>query len=98
MITRLVKMTFKEEYVEDFKTIFLSNCDLIRGSEGCNHLQFWQDIKNPSIFFTYSIWEKEEDLNNYRHSDLFKKVWSKTKVLFREKPEAWSVNKLKELN
>ena len=34
-----------------------------------------------------------KDLENYRNSALFKNVWAKTKVLFNDKPQAWSVNK-----
>jgi heme-degrading monooxygenase HmoA len=58
---------------------------------GCNHLELLNDIKTSNIFFTYSYWDSENDLNNYRDSELFKEVWSKTKVLFNDKPEAWSV-------
>ncbi len=46
------------------------------------------------IFFTYSYWETEDDLENYRQSALFDEVWTFTKKLFNDKPEAWSVNKL----
>ena len=44
-------------------------------------------------------WVKlEEDLENYRHSTLFKAVWAETKLKFNGKPEAWSVNKLVSLS
>jgi heme-degrading monooxygenase HmoA len=46
------------------------------------------------VFFTYSYWETEQDLENYRNSELFDTVWSFTKKLFNDKPEAWSVDKL----
>jgi heme-degrading monooxygenase HmoA len=49
------------------------------------------EINHSNIFFTYSIWDSEEHLNNYRKSELFANVWEKTKVLFDAKPEAWSV-------
>jgi heme-degrading monooxygenase HmoA len=54
----------------------------------------YQDKNNPSIFFTYSFWETEQDLENYRQSALFDDVWTFTKKLFNDKPEAWSVNKV----
>ena len=66
---------------------------LIRASKGCSLLELYQDKTNPEIFFTYSYWEKEEDLENYRNSALFKDVWAKTKVFFNDKPLAWSVDK-----
>jgi heme-degrading monooxygenase HmoA len=54
----------------------------------------YQDKSNKSIFFTYSYWETEADLDNYKNSALFDEVWTFTKKLFNAKPEAWSVNKL----
>ena len=40
-----------------------------------------------------TLLELYQDLENYRNSALFKNVWAKTKVLFNDKPQAWSVNK-----
>ena len=91
MIKRIVKMTFHEDKVDDFLNIFLSKKKLIRDSPGCLHLELLRDIKDTNIFFTYSFWEQESDLHAYRYSDLFKKTWADTKVLFADKPAAWSV-------
>ena len=66
----------------------------IKDREGCEFLELYRDKNNPNIFFTYSYWKSEGSLENYRHSDSFKGVWSKTKALFNAKPEAWSVDKL----
>ncbi len=94
MIKRIVKMSFKPENIETFKTIFETNWQRIKGFEGCSHVELLQDKNNPEIFFTYSLWQSEEHLNNYRNSELFNTVWSSTKALFNAKPEAWSVNQL----
>jgi len=94
MIKRLVKMTFKPEHVQDFITIFNSNKDLISSFEGCSHVELLQDIDNENTFFTYSLWDDPKYLEVYRHSELFKTVWTSTKVLFDAKPEAWSVNRI----
>ena len=61
--------------------------------EGCTHLELLNDTNTSNIFFTYSHWQTENDLNKYRKSELFKNVWGKTKVLFAAKPEVWSVKK-----
>ena len=98
MIKRIVKMEFRPEEVEHFKALFNKNKEKIRNFQGCNHLELWQDVQNKSVFMTYSYWNSEKDLNNYRHSDLFKEVWSNTKILFAAKPIAWSVTVLHELN
>lgn len=97
MITRIVKMTFREEEVEAFKVLFEERKLLIRNFEGCTHLQLWQDQHNPSIFFTYSLWDSEEHLNKYRSSHFFDDTWSLTKQKFAARPEAWTVATLHQL-
>ncbi len=94
MIKRIVKMSFELEKVEKFKSIYELNWHKIKGFEGCLHVELLQDHSSPSIFFTYSNWESENHLNNYRESILFKTVWASTKVLFNQKTEAWTLNVL----
>jgi heme-degrading monooxygenase HmoA len=91
MIIRIVKMTFQTEKVSEFQQLFFESKELIRNMPGCSHLELLNDINTPEIFFTYSYWNSENDLNNYRNSEVFANVWSRTKVLFSAKPEAWSV-------
>lgn len=91
MIKRIVKMSFEPGRIADFKALFEANKHLIGGFAGCTHLELWQDVNNPSLFFTYSFWNSEGDLENYRNSELFKRVWSHTKPLFNDKPQAWTV-------
>ncbi len=93
MFVRLVKMTFHPENVTAFLENFTEVKEQIRAFPGNNHVELWQDKKSESIYFTYSIWDSEEDLENYRNSDLFKAVWSFTKPLFSSKAEAWSVDR-----
>lgn len=94
MFVRIVKMGFKEEKIPEFLANFEENKEKIRGFQGCKFLELYRDKHNTNRFFTYSYWENEEALEKYRNSELFKAVWAKTKVLFNEKPEAWSVDKL----
>jgi len=94
MLSRIVKMSFHPEQVKIFLANFEDNKEFIRNSPGCQLLELYQDQQNSSIFFTYSYWDSEIDLNNYRNSELFKDVWSKTKILFNSKPEAWSLDKI----
>ena len=90
-------MSFEPSKIEEFLANFELNKAKIRGFKGCEFLELYRDQNNTNIFFTYSYWNSETDLNNYRHSDLFKSVWSITKPLFNGKPEAWSVDKLESL-
>lgn len=87
-------MTFRPEAVEDFKAVFDSSKERIAAMPGCSHVELLQDVDNPCIFFTYSLWDGPEYLEAYRHSELFKGVWAKTKILFDAKPEAWSTETL----
>lgn len=91
MIIRIVKMTFAPDKVTDFLTLFNENKERIAGFEGCTHLELWNDKNSPNIFFTYSHWKEESYLEKYRQSELFEFMWSRTKVLFIDKPEAWTV-------
>ncbi len=93
MILRVVKMEFREEALDSFLVVFEASKAKIRAFEGCVHLQLWQDKENPSTVFTYSHWQSEQDLEAYRHSELFKATWAKTKVLFKEKAQAWSLDR-----
>jgi len=94
MITRIVKMTFRPGSSEEFLGIFNANKKFIAGSEGCTSLQLLNEKSNPDVFFTVSVWESEEYLNQYRNSKLFEEVWGKTKLLFAAKPEAWTLDTL----
>jgi quinol monooxygenase YgiN len=96
MIKRIVKMEFRSDKVEEFKLIFKNSCSKIKARKGCHHVELLQDVKNPALFFTFSIWDEETDLNAYRDSDLFAAVWAATKALFNAKPEAWTVIENKE--
>lgn len=91
MIIRIVKMTFRETNIDDFKDFTGSIKHKIRDFSGCQHLDILQDIHNKNIFFTYSRWKSEEDLNNYRDSDFFKETWTTARAWFASRPEAWSL-------
>ena len=97
MFIRIVKMSFHEENIPKFMENFNLIKEKIRNSPGNRYLELYQDKNNPEIFFTYSFWETEEDLENYRKSALFDEVWTFTKKLFNDKPEAWSVDKVASL-
>lgn len=94
MFVRIVKMGFHEDKVEAFLNNFEQVKQDIRNFPGNRFLELYRDKNNPNMFFTYSYWEDEADLENYRNSELFIEVWAFTKQLFSQKPEAWSVDKL----
>ena len=97
MFVRIVKLTFQEDKIADFLANFEEIKHQIRNFEGNEFLELYQDKKDARIFFTYSYWQNEDALEKYRKSALFNEVWTYTKTLFADKPEAWSVNKLHSL-
>lgn len=94
MIRRIVKMTFREEETVTFREIFAQSAPLIRAMPGCQHLELWQDQQDERVFFTFSFWRDAGDLEHYRNSELFATTWAKTKVLFSDRPQAWSVDQV----
>ncbi len=94
MLVRIVKMSFDPSKVESFLANFEGKKQFIRDFEGCEFLELYRDKKQRNVFFTYSYWNSEADLENYRTSELFKGVWADTKIFFNERPQAWSVDKL----
>lgn len=97
MIVRLVKMTFTSDKITDFLNLFDSVKDRILGFPGCQKLILFRDIKDSTVIFTYSEWNSEEDLNNYRNSLLFKTTWDSVKPLFAVRAEAWSMAETAEM-
>ncbi len=94
MITRIVKMHFRPEEVPVFHEIFEEMKQHISQSEGCYELHLQRDLNEPAQFFTISLWESEQFLNQYRESELFKLTWARVKPLFAEKAVAWTLNKM----
>lgn len=97
MIVRIVQMHFKKDAVSSFQKLFDIHKEQIRAQEGCQLLELYQDTVDSCSFYTYSYWENEEALNNYRDSALFSKVWPATKALFDQKPSAHSLTKIHSL-
>ncbi len=90
MIKRIVKLTFQEKHLPDFMAIFEESKGKIRAFDGNLHLELLQDAEQPNILFTLSFWEDAAALERYRQSELFKATWARTKVLFADKPAAWT--------
>ncbi len=90
MLIRIVRMVFRPEKVPEFLEIFHQAQPLIRDFAGCNHLELLQDAVEPHIISTLSHWQSAQMLEAYRQSGLFKHTWADTKVLFAQKPQAFS--------
>ncbi|GAB3025825.1 putative quinol monooxygenase [Spirosoma pulveris] len=97
MLVRIVRMTFQEDKLLDFHTIFDRSKHHIRAFPGNHHLELLRDADQPNVRITYSLWESAEALEAYRQSELFRTTWAATKVLFTERAMAFSGEKLEEI-
>lgn len=90
MLVRIVRMVFKPENVGEFLTIFEQNKTRISTFPGCKKVSLHQDVADTNVYYTHSHWTDSEALAAYRHSEMFQSIWQNTKVLFAEKPLAFS--------
>ena len=97
MITRIVRMVFQEDKTTQFEQVFDESKEKIRARSGCNYLSPHKDHHQSNTYYTLSIWDSQQDLDDYRDSELFKTTWAKTKILFADKPKAYSLEQLVEL-
>ena len=94
MITRIVRMKVAPENVTTFQNYFKESFTKIRNFSGCCDLSLHTDINEKGVVITFSRWESEAHLNDYRDSDVFKSTWEKVKPLFITKPVAFSMEEL----
>lgn len=97
MFIRIVKLSIQPDKQEQFESLFNRFKGEIRNQKGCSGLKLLKDKSGDSVFFTYSIWDEQQSLENYRNSKLFESVWAETKSYFSAKAEAWSTDVLFEL-
>lgn len=90
-ILRIVRLTFHPENVDAFKAIFDESKDLIAAFDGCIEVKLKRDQELQNVYYTVSKWKSNDHLNSYRKSALFEKTWTKTKLLFSDKPQAFSL-------
>lgn len=87
-------MTFNEASSDDFRAFSREIHSKIKSFEGCTHLEIYRDLNLSNVFFSYSHWDSENDLENYRKSEFFKTTWTKVRAMFSDRPVAWSVEKV----
>lgn len=94
MIIRIVELKINPENLDRARQLLAAVAPKVRGMQGCSHLHILTDIRQSNHITTYSYWDKEEDLNAYRHSEVFKSFWGEIKPLFALPARAWSSNSL----
>lgn len=90
MIYRIVRLQFHPEFCDDFMAIFTERKEKVVGFKGCLSMKLLQDQVDPSVYFTFSVWEHEDCLEAYRESDVFISLWRTIKPWFSAKAQAWT--------
>jgi heme oxygenase (mycobilin-producing) len=90
-IIRIVRLSFEPAHVDAFLAIYQEKKSAILAFEGCRHLQLKRDYDCPNVYYTYSYWDSNLNLENYRASEFFGQTWSQTKILFNNKPQAFTL-------
>jgi len=86
-------MEFQSAHVDDFLAHFDTIKTLIRNFPGVQALELHRDAGQSNVFYTYSIWNGESDLEAYRKSELFDGAWAKAKSWFAADAQAFSLRK-----
>lgn len=89
-ITRLVKLSFSEDYLDTFLESFEKKKQQILSYKGCLTVDLYLDSTKKGLCFTVSTWKSEAALEAYRQSDWFQATWKEVKQHFTDKPEAWT--------
>ncbi len=91
MIIRIVKLTFRDDTLQDFFSLWDTARHRVISMPGCRFVEMYH-VKESPVCFTYSIWDSENDLDAYRDSETFKSTWKATKILFGDRPQAWTTH------
>jgi autoinducer 2-degrading protein len=93
----LSEWSFRQKSWRAFHQVFDENKQQIRNFDGCLQLELHADPANENVRYTFSLWRSQADLDAYRKSELFQQVWPRTKALFAARPQAFSLQKLEEV-
>lgn len=88
MIVRIVKLTFEDNFTKEFELKFPSIKPIVESVKGCNSVVLLKGENNT--YFTYSLWNSKEDLEAYRQSSTFEKIWAIFKPHFTAPAQAWT--------
>ncbi len=85
-LIRLVRLTFKHDFIESFLELYKSHHDLLVKQAGFHSVILINDLDQPNVFLTLSLWRSKDHLERYRQSEVFSSTWSKIKPWFANPP------------
>lgn len=95
MIKRIVRLQFNPDKVEEFLNVYKKHINSMAKRPECISLELLKEKGTLSTFYTFSIWESEDALHEYRSSEYFRDIWGRIKPWFSEKAQAWTLEMIK---
>lgn len=96
MLLRIVEFRVRKGLEQKAREVFNEVAAKVASFPGCKYVALWQDMDDPSHFFTFSVWDSRDSLKQYLSSDVFRHNWQKLKALFSERARAISFHMLEE--
>ena len=93
MITRIIKLRLKDS-TDEFIKYINSIHDEIFQFTGCHNMEVLNDKDDPKVFFIYTIWKNETELNKFRNSSFNRNFWNTLQDLCESRPEVWTVENI----
>jgi quinol monooxygenase YgiN len=90
-LLRIVRLEFKPEHAGAFGPYFSNVRQHIAAFPGCMELSYYRDAEHANVFYTYSVWQRAEDLEAYRKSEFFAATWKTVKPFFAAPAQAFSL-------
>lgn len=87
-------MTVKEQYIDSFRKRVPVISNEVRRVSGCMHNDIFRDRNNDNIFYSYTIWSSEEDIERYLKSMYYKEIWGDIWDYFKKEPMAWKIDNM----
>ncbi len=87
-------MTLKEAHVDSFKKRIPIISIEVRRVSGCMHNDIFRDKNKDNVFYSYTIWNSEEDIEKYLNSQYYKEIWNDLWDYFKIEPQAWKIDNI----
>jgi heme-degrading monooxygenase HmoA len=96
-IARVIIIKAPEEKFKEAEQIWKEDCaPLMRRQKGCRAEKFMRSLDHPDLYISYSEWDSQEDIDNYRNSEDHKKIRTESRALQGSRAVVWTYEILNE--
>lgn len=86
-------MHIKTKDIVKFRDTFTNYQSQIKDFKGCMQHDIFCDKEKEEIYYSYTIWDSEKNLNKYRKSTLLKEINTNIIQYCSKDPQAWTIDK-----